>query len=265
MIDKISDAPPKALIFEDLSHLNGPFDIVGDVHGCFDELYELIKKLGYKIYKIEDSYKVSHSQNRKLVFVGDLVDRGPKISEVLKLVMDMAESNIAHCVKGNHDDKLKRKLLGRDVKVIHGLEQSLEQLELESTGFKEEVIEFLNNLKAYLIFDTGKLIVSHAGFQERFTGQESKRVEAFCLYGQNTGEYDEYGLPIRYDWAKDYKGNSFIVYGHTPMSEAKIVNNTINIDTGCVFGGALTAFRYPEKTVLSQRAFKQYRQANRGL
>ncbi len=174
--------------------------------------------------------------------------------------MDMVETNIAFCVKGNHDDKLKRKLLGRDVKIIHGLAQSLDQLELETNKFKEEVIEFLDKLKAYNVFDEGKLIVSHAGFQERFIGRESRRVEAFCLYGQTTNEYDENGLPLRYDWAKDYDGKAFIVYGHTPVAEAIIVNNTINIDTGCVFGGKLTAFRYPEKTLLSQPALKEYQQ-----
>ena len=263
MVDNISDKSVKASIYEDLSHIKGPFDIIGDVHGCFDELFELIKKLGYVIHNMDTTYKVSHPQNRKIILVGDLVDRGPKIPEVLKLVIDMVELNIAYCVKGNHDDKLRRKLLGRDVKVIHGLEQSLAQLEAESEDFRRKVTDFLGNLKAYIIFNAGELIVSHAGFQEKFMGRESKRVEAFCLYGQATNEYDKYGLPIRYEWAKDYKGEAFIIYGHTPISEVKIINNTINIDTGCVFGRKLTAFRYPEKTVISQPAFKQYQQPAR--
>jgi protein phosphatase len=174
--------------------------------------------------------------------------------------MDMVESNMAYCVRGNHEDKLRRKLQGRDVKITHGLDETLEQLADESDIFKERVQEFLGALKAYYIFDTAKLVVSHAGLSTNLIGTDSKRAEAFCLYGQTTNEYDEYGFPIRYDWAKDYKGQALIVYGHTPVSETKIINNTINIDSGCVFGGKLTAFRYPEMTILSQPAFRQYQE-----
>lgn len=260
MLDKLPKKLVYPPIFQDLSHIHGPFDIIGDVHGCFDELLELLKKLEYKVYKVGEAYQASPLNNRKLIFVGDLVDRGPKIPEVLQLVMDMVELNMAYCVRGNHDDKLKRKLQGRDVKIIHGLSESLDQMDKESDGFKERVKNFLDELKAYYIFDTAKLIVSHAGLSADLIGKNSKQAEAFCLYGQTTNLYDEYGLPIRYDWAKDYKGSALIVYGHTPVSEAKIINNTINIDSGCVFGGKLTAFRYPEMTILSQPAFKQYQQ-----
>lgn len=237
----------------------GPFDIIGDVHGCFDELYQLLIKLGYSVRK-NNKYEVAHPMERKVIFVGDLVDRGPKIPEVLRIVMDMVESGVAFCVKGNHDDKLKRKLQGRDIKVVHGLAESLAQLELEPEGFQEKVVEFISRLESYYVFDEGKLAVSHAGLKQEHIGKNSPRIDAFCMYGQVTGELDEFNLPVRYPWAKDHKGNTMIVYGHVTCLRAEWINNTIGIDTGCVFGGKLTALRYPEKELVSVKAAKIYSQ-----
>jgi protein phosphatase len=83
-------------------------------------------------------------------------------------------------------------------------------------------------------------------------------VRDFCLYGETTGETDEYGLPIRLPWADEYRGRALVVYGHTPVPEVQSVNNTICIDTGCVFGGKLTCFRYPEKEIVQVEARKEY-------
>lgn len=172
------------------------FDLIGDVHGCFDELYELLIQLGYQIKK-NHLFRVTHSQNRQVVFVGDLVDRGPKTPEVLRLVMDMVESGIALSVLGNHDDKLKRKLQGRDVKTTHGLAESLLQLESESEQFKQSVIKFLDSLPIQYVLDHGQLAVAHAGLKQEFIGKTSPRIRAFCLYGATTREVDEQGLPVR--------------------------------------------------------------------
>ena len=247
----------RAPLYNNLKHVTGPLDLIGDIHGCFDELELLLKKLDYNIIKT-DKYSVSHPADRKVVFVGDLVDRGPKTPEVLRLVMDMCEEGSAFCVTGNHDDKLKRKLVGRAVTVNHGLAESLEQLERETPEFIARVTRFLDKLTGHYVFDGGNLAVSHAGLKEHYIGRGSPRIREFCMYGETTGETDEFGLPLRYNWAKDYRGNTMLVYGHTPVPEPEWLNKTINIDTGCVFGGKLTALRYPEKELVSVDAAMVY-------
>ncbi|WP_010300771.1 metallophosphoesterase [Candidatus Odyssella thessalonicensis] len=241
-----------------LTQEKGLFDIIGDIHGCFDELYQLLSKLGYGLHNDGNHYLVTHPQQRKVIFVGDLVDRGPKTPEVLRLVMDMVETGIAICVNGNHDDKLKRYLQGHNVKVAHGLEESITQLSCESAAFKERVLNFLAHLPSHCVVDGGKLAIVHAALKEAYMGRESASIRAFCMYGPTTGEIDHYGLPVRYPWAQDYQGNTLIVYGHTPIPDPQWINNTINIDTGCVFGGKLTALRYPEKELISEKAAQIY-------
>lgn len=246
-------------LWTDRKDEHGPFDIIGDVHGCYDELRELLVRLGYTFSESEDGgMSVSHPDGRKVVFVGDLVDRGPKTPDVLRLAMKMTEAGSAICVAGNHDVKLMKKLKGRDVRITHGLKESLEQLESESEKFKSDVATFLDKLIGHFVFDDGKLVVAHAGMKKEFQGRSSSRVRDFGLYGETTGETDEYGLPVRYNWARDYRGEAMVVYGHTTVPEPEWVNRTICIDTGCVFGGSLTALRYPEKELVSVKAAYAY-------
>lgn len=255
-------------LWNNLKTEHGPFDIIGDVHGCFDELAELLEKLGYVFDKNafegpgngpEASLQpFSHPQGRKVVFLGDLVDRGPKIPQVLRLVMKMVESGAAFCVPGNHDAKLMRKLKGRDVQITHGLADSLAQLEKEPDGFRTQVHEFIDDLVSHYVFDDGRLVVAHAGMKESMQGRGSGAVRDFAMYGETTGETDEFGLPVRHNWAAEYRGNAMVVYGHTPVPEAEWLNRTVNIDTGCVFGGKLSALRYPEKELVSVAAGNTY-------
>ena len=244
----------------------GPFDIIGDIHGCFDELVQLLKELGYEISTRSDGETVVQPpQGRKAVFVGDFVDRGPKVAEVLRLVMGMQETGVAICVPGNHDVKLVRALRGRNVNPTHGLAESLSQLERESPEFKTQVVEFIDDLVSHYVLDNGKLVVAHAGMRAELQGRASGRVREFALYGETTGETDEFGLPIRVNWADEYRGNAMVVYGHTPVAEPQWINRTINIDTGCVFGGKLTALRYPEKELVSVPAHQTYYQPAKPL
>lgn len=238
---------------------HGPFDIIGDVHGCYDELLLLLAKLGYQI----DGDAVTPPDGRKAIFLGDLVDRGPKIPQVLRLVMDMVAAGTAICIPGNHDDKLKRALDGRNVQRTHGLAQSLEQLETGTLEFREQVRHFIDGLVSHYVLDEGKLVVAHAGMREDMAGRASGAVREFALYGETTGEIDEFGLPIRYNWAAEYRGKAMVVYGHTPIPEPEWLNRTINIDTGCVFGGALTALRYPENELVSVDALHTYAESAR--
>jgi len=170
----------------------------------------------------------------------------------------MVEEGTAFCVPGNHDMKLMRKLKGRDVQLTHGLADSVAQLDKETPEFKQAVIKFLDDLVSHYVFDDGKLVVAHAGMREEMQGRGSGKVRDFALYGETTGETDEYGLPVRYNWAAEYRGKAMVVYGHTPVAEPEWLNRTINIDTGCVFGGKLTALRYPERELMSVSALRTY-------
>ncbi|MER5929408.1 polynucleotide kinase-phosphatase [Streptomyces sp. NPDC002054] len=234
--------------FNDLTHLTGPFDIIGDIHGCSSELETLLAKLGYR-----DGV---HPAGRTAVFVGDLVDRGPDSPGVLRRVMGMVKSGNALCVPGNHENKLGRHLKGRTVQQTHGLAETVEQLAREDEEFVTEVREFIDGLVSHYLLDGGKLVVCHAGLPEKYHGRTSGRVRSHALYGDTTGETDEFGLPVRYPWAEDYRGKAVVVYGHTPVPDTSWINNTICLDTGAVFGGKMTALRWPERELVDVPAEK---------
>lgn len=256
-VDRITEATvERARLWSDRRDEQGPFDIVGDVHGCVDELVGLLTKLGYDV--VPDRTTASHPEGRQVVFLGDLVDRGPDTPGVLRLVMGMVRDGTALCVPGNHESKLVRALEGHDVTVGHGLAESLEQLAECPDEFRTQVIEFVRGIGSHVVLDDGQLVVAHAGLPEHMHNRVSDRVRSFALYGDTTGETDEFGLPVRYPWARDYRGSAMVVYGHTPVETPEWVNNTICVDTGCVFGGALTALRYPEKEIVSFPAAKVY-------
>lgn len=256
-------------LYNDLRDLSGPFDVIGDVHGCAQELDALLLKLGYTL---DAELGAAHPEGRTAVFVGDLVDRGPDTPGVLRRVMQMVIAGRALCTAGNHEVKLVRalrsslgaKLLAgeepapesaepskQSIKLSHGLLESLTQLAKEEAGWRAEAEKFMDGLVSHYVLDGGKLIVAHAGLPESMHGRASSKVRSFALYGDTTGETDEFGLPVRYPWAMDYRGKAKVVYGHTPTPKAEWLNNTICLDTGCVFGGELTALRYPEKELVS--------------
>jgi protein phosphatase len=247
-------------LYSDRRHETGPFDIIGDVHGCRAELEELLTTLGYQLERDPAGRPVNarHPGRRRAIFVGDLVDRGPDTPGVLRLVMGMVSAGTAFCVAGNHEVKLLKALRGKNVKRSHGLDASMEQLELETPEFRAAVDTFIDGLISHYVLDEGRLVVAHAGLVERYHGRASGRVREFCLYGETTGETDEYGLPVRYPWATEYRGRAVVVYGHTPVPAAEWLNNTLCVDTGCVFGGRLTALNYPERGTVSVPAHRVY-------
>ncbi len=243
----------------------GPFDIIGDVHGCADELEALLGQLGYQVGWEGKQVNVTPPVGRRAIFVGDLVDRGPRSPDALRIARHMVESGTGLTVVGNHDDKLKRHLSGKQVRVSHGLAETIEQLAAEPPEFARDMREWLDGLISHYVLDGGKLVVAHAGLKEEMHGRASGAVRSFAMYGETNGEIDEFGLPVRYDWAADYKGKAKIVYGHTPVLEAQWVNGTICIDTGCCFGGKLTALRYPEMELVSVPAARTYYEPIRPL
>lgn len=254
-------------LWNDKTAEHGPFDIIGDVHGCGDELVELLERLGYTATQHADDGPLSgpvysHAEGRKAVFLGDIADRGPRILDSLKLVHNMVAAGHALCVPGNHDMKLVRKLKGKDVQITHGLETTLAEIdrvpESDRQAVAKAIRDFLDGLVSHYVLDSGRLVVAHAGLKQEMQGRGSGKVRDFCLYGETTGETDEFGLPVRHNWAAEYRGPAMVVYGHTPVVEPEWLNGTINIDTGCVFGGSLTALRYPEKELVSVDAKAAY-------
>ena len=255
-------------LWNDRRDEHGPFDVIGDVHGCCDELEVLLRQLGYEPGELPEDDPAwgrriyRHPTGRRVVFLGDLVDRGPRVLDTLKLVRNMVKAGTAFCVPGNHDMKLMRKLAGKDVQITHGLAKSLAEFEALSEDVRKPLMarirEFLDSLVSHYVLDDGKLVVAHAGMRQEMQGRGSGKVRDFALYGETTGETDEFGLPVRYNWAAEYRGPAVVVYGHTPVPEAEWLNRTVNIDTGCVFGGSLTALRYPEKAFVSVPAERTY-------
>ncbi len=259
--DALAARPSVTPIDFDQRRLKGAFDIIGDVHGCYRELHQLLQNLGYELPEDPDQISadnVASPDGRQILFVGDLVDRGENSMASLKCVMALVEAGVAISVRGNHDDKFLRWLQGNDVSVNHGLEGTIEDFNRAPAHAREKLIAFLSSLPHYLWLDGGKLVVVHAGIQEAMLGCTDSRVRAFCLYGDTEGKRDGAGLPIRYHWAAGYHGDTTIVYGHTPLSKTDWVNKTLCIDTGCCFGGALTALRWPERKTISVEALKEY-------
>ncbi len=246
----------------DFRDLAGPFDIIGDVHGCTDELETLLARLGYHVAWHDEGgerrVEVAPPAGRRLIFVGDLVDRGPRAPDALRIAMSTAAAGTGFCVPGNHDAKFARWLTGRDVTLTHGLDRTVAQMGTEPPSFHQAARTFLDELPSHMWCDGGRLVVAHAGLTAAMIGRSTGAVREFCLYGDTDGDTDADGLTIRYHWAAGYAGDVAIVYGHTPVADAVWFNRTLCLDTGCCFGGKLSALRWPEGDIVSVPALSEY-------
>lgn len=239
---------------------NLKIDIIGDIHGCFDEFKLLTEKLHYDWV---DGVPI-HNEGRVLGFIGDITDRGPNSLKMIKVVWQLWKHHGAYYVPGNHCNKLYRYFFGRNVKINNGLETTVAELKnlnhSEYQQYKQMFMELYENAPLYHLLDNNQLVLAHAGIRADYIGQDHNKVKTFVLYGDITGEKLPDGRPVRRDWAKNYRGKPFIVYGHTPVKEPRKIGNTINIDTGCVFGGKLTALRYPEMDIVSIPSLQPYQE-----
>ncbi|HBW38451.1 polynucleotide kinase-phosphatase [Desulfosporosinus sp. BICA1-9] len=240
-------------------------DFIGDIHGCYSEYLELLDKLGY--LQNEEGLYV-HPEGRKLVSVGDILGRGPQSIECLKFFINHVEKELAYMVDSNHGWKIARWLSGRNVELAHGDEIVAAEFENLEKGqgkeaaeqFKEKVKNFLLTAPSNLVFlkhRVGVIVATHAGIRDSYIGKQSKRISDFCRYGDTDGA-DDAGKPIRKDWFVHHQSGEIIVWGHDPRPLPQVINNTINIDQGVVFGGRLTAYRYPQKTFVSVVAHEDY-------
>lgn len=232
----------------DLSHHTGPFDLIGDVHGCFDELLDLLVETGHADKDTRQARP--HPEGRCVVLLGDLTDRGPKNLEVLKLVREL-EGFGALRVLGNHDDKLARWMLGRNVSLGLAAQETVKEFDGMSADEILEMGEWLASAQHHLILDEGKLIAAHAGIDEENQGRATKGAKAMALYGKIAGKCEVTGYSILEDWALDYRGDAVVVHGHIVHSEPYEMNGVVAVDTGCVFGGRLTAYHWPERAFTS--------------
>ncbi|WP_168734634.1 metallophosphoesterase [Deinococcus sp. KSM4-11] len=225
--------------------------MIGDVHGCFEELLDVLARLGYAC----SGGTLTPPPGRQVVFVGDLVDRGPRIAAVVRLVMDAVQRGTALCVRGNHDERLARALQGEAVETSKSLLVSLDQLSAVSEAERDAMRRFLASLPARLELDGGRLLVVHAG---ELKSDDPDEREQFNVWGRRSGRSRADGADGPVDWVTDYTGPALVVYGHTSVLEPDWRGRTVNLDTGCVFGGTLTAMRYPELTLVSVPARQAY-------
>ena len=212
--------------------MSGRTIVVGDIHGCYDELTELLDKAAF-------------SENDRVVAVGDLITKGPKNREVLELFMT---DHRFSTVIGNHDLTLRRRWNGEDIELKPAQKETHKELKSE----KEAYTTFLNRLPFTIDLDTH--LVVHAGLRPN--------VE---LYSQTTGDMtrirtlgadreSEDGTP----WYHVYYGEKIVLFGHWPAPEPRRGKKAIGLDTGCVYGYDLTAYIIESDEFVSVRAQRAY-------
>ncbi len=213
------------------------YAVIGDSHGCFYELKELIEKIWEKYGK--DTFIIS---------VGDNIDRGDYNLDTLNYCMELFEKGKFLEVQSNHMNKFVRWLKGNNVKVSYGLEKTINEFNSLSSSLKEKlrekILSYWEKIPLYLIINNDT-VIAHAGIKDEFIGKADKKVRSFVLYGATTGRVLDNGFPERLDWTKWRKLNENspkIVYGHQVFDEPYINNKCYGIDTGCVLGNKLTAY-----------------------
>ena len=236
-------------------------DIIGDLHGCYDELVEMLHLLGHDNLLQPDLPSLPESTLPRILFVGDLVDRGDRNMDTLFLVYDLCTKGYARMVVGNHDYRFFRWLQGHEVKIAYGLDRTIAEFNAiapqERNRWREKLVEFFEQLPYAIRFDEGESVMVHAAWRPRMKEEtEVARIRYYAIYGPSTGEQTSQGFPVRIDWARTYKGPERVFFGHQVYLRPYRTPYAIGIDTGCVFGGSLTALRYPSLELVSVQSKK---------
>ncbi len=196
---------------------------IGDIHGCLWALEFLLEKLPLKW---GEDY---------LIFLGDYIDRGPDPRKVLEVVMELKETYPARVIPllGNHEWMFLKYLEGIDQEIylLNGGEVTLAQfMERGELFVPKEIVTFLKGLPPY--YETEEYIFVHAGLRPGKPLSEQRLEDLLFIRGEFI--YSDY------DWGKR------VIFAHTPFSRPFLAPNKIGIDTGCVYGGELTALVLPE-------------------
>jgi len=190
--------------------------VVGDIHGCYDELTDLLDKMAF-------------GANDRLVSVGDLITKGPKNREVIELFMNEPRFS---AVIGNHDLAVRRRWNGEKIK----MKPAQKQVHKELKGEKERYLTYFNSLP--FMIDLGNHLVVHAGLRPEVAlhSQTTEDLtELRCLGKDRTSRE---GTP----WYEVYEGEKVVLFGHWPAREPRRAKKAIGLDTGCVYGHRLTAY-----------------------
>lgn len=241
-------------------------DIVGDVHACYGEFLELLQRLGYERCH-DGTYR--HPAGRKLLSLGDITSRGPDSIRMLQFFVRHVAAGLAEMVDSNHGWKIARWLDGRPVMLGHGDEKvavEFQKFEQENgtrraNQLKDQSRRLLFTSPSHMMIhyrDQLAAVAVHAGIRDDYIGKETPSIQSFCRYGDVAGTAAD-GRPIRRDWAAERnRTEPLIVWGHDPRPQPERKNGTLNIDQGCVFGGLLTAYRFPEDEIVSVPARENY-------
>lgn len=261
-IIRTSSDPMPALAWRDLRTEVAGYDMIGDIHSCADELEELMKTMGYDITWVQTgdqrAARITPPEGRKLILLGDLVDRGPKSADVLRLAHAIIEQDCGYVIMGNHDLYLAQWMRGINLPINTGIAQTITQLSRESEQFLRTMLEMLSALPTYLWLDQGRLCASHAGMRTDLLGRATPEAHEHAINGDEPARNAAKAYDSKLHWSASYGGTTSMVYGHFRLQDALWVNNTMCLDTACVYGGKLTALRWPEREVVSVAARERY-------
>lgn len=190
--------------------------VVGDIHGCYDELSDLLSKADF-------------TANDRVVAVGDLITKGPKNRAVLdRFIADERFTSVI----GNHDLALLRFWRGEPVQLTRAQTDAFDQLE----NSRKQYEAYLASLP--FLIDFGKYVVVHAGVRPHIplARQSSSDLTELRTLGRDRASRE--GVP----WYEVYDGEQSVLFGHWPASQPRVAPRAIGLDTGCVYGNRLTAF-----------------------
>ena len=206
--------------------------VVGDIHGCYDELMELVEK-------------VDLGKDDRVVSVGDLITKGPKSREVLELFMTDARFST---VIGNHDLALRRKWNGEEIE----LKAAQKEAHKELRGEKDAYASFFNRLPFTIDLDTH--LVVHAGLRPNVELHSQTTDDMVLIRTLGPDRESDEGTP----WYHVYYGEKIVLFGHWPAPEPRRGKQAIGLDTGCVYGYNLTAYIIESDEFVTVKAKKAY-------